>query len=102
MKQGLSLQQLADAIGASKAHVWELEQGKAKNPSLGLLTELSRALKVPIKDLIGETGDTLESEDAKLAPLFRDLRGLAPEHLDLIQTMADKLKGLGDGKKPDD
>lgn len=99
MKKKFSLQQLADEIGASKAHVWDLEQGNTKNPSLDLLTKLSRALEVPIKDLIGETSETGEHE-AQLAPLFRDLRGLKPEQIELIRAMTEKLREMGDDKKP--
>lgn len=101
MKSKLSLQQLADAVGASKAHIWDLEQGKTKNPSLGLLTELSKALNVPIKDLVGEGEETGSSDNPQLAPLFRELRGLTPDQLDLIKTMTEKLKGMGDGNKTD-
>jgi transcriptional regulator with XRE-family HTH domain len=99
MKKKFSLQQLADEIGASKAHVWDLEQGNTKNPSLDLLTKLSRALEVPIKDLIGETSETTEQE-AALAPLFRDLRGLKPEQIELIRAMTEKLREMDDDKKP--
>lgn len=101
MKKKLSLQQLADKIGASKAHIWDLEQGNTKNPSLGLLTELSKALEVPIKDLIGESSETVDAESPQLAPLFRDLRGLNSEQLELIRTMTEKLKEMGGGNKPD-
>jgi transcriptional regulator with XRE-family HTH domain len=99
MKKRLSLQGLADAIGASKAHVWDLEQGKTKNPSLALLTSLSRALGVSIKDLVGETSETSANEPAQLAPLFRDLRGLNPDQLELIRAMTEKLREMGDGNK---
>jgi len=102
MKSKLSLQELADKIGASKAHLWEMEQGKTKNPSLALLTELSRALGVPIKELVGESDATTDSDSPKLAPLFRDLRGLSDDQLDLIKTMTDKLRELQHGDhKPD-
>lgn len=94
MAENLSLQQLADKIGASKAHIWDLEQGKTKNPSLSLLTELSRALNVPIKDLIGESEAT---DDPKLAPLFRDLRGLDSADLELIKTMTEQLRARRNG-----
>lgn len=100
MKKKLSLQQLADAIEASKAHVWDLEQGNTKNPSLELLTKLSRALDVPIKELVGESTEA-EEHEAELAPLFRDLRGLKPEQLDLIRTMTQKLREMDDGDKSD-
>ena len=42
LKKGDSLQGLADAVGVSKAHVWELETGKSKNPSIELLTKLAK------------------------------------------------------------
>ena len=99
MKKKLSLQELADKIGASKAHVWDLEQGKTRNPSLSLLTELSRALDVSIKDLVGEGEETQGNENPQLAPLFRDLRGLNPEQLELIRTMTEKLREMKDGNK---
>ena len=37
-----SLQAVADAVGVSKPHVWELEKGKTKNPSLDLLKQLAK------------------------------------------------------------
>lgn len=50
-----SLQQVADAVGASKAHIWELETGKSSNPSLDLLRKLADNFKVSVATLIGET-----------------------------------------------
>jgi transcriptional regulator with XRE-family HTH domain len=29
-----SLQQVADAVGVSKAHIWELEKSRSDNPSM--------------------------------------------------------------------
>lgn len=99
MAKKLSLQDLATAVGASKAHVWDLESGKTKNPSLALLTEFSRALEVPIKELVGESEET---EDSQLAPLFRDLRGLDETDLKMIKTLTEQLRARKDGKKPGD
>lgn len=99
MKRKLSLQELADRVGASKAHIWDMEQGNTKNPTLALLTELSRALSVPIAELVGETQTTTETDSAKLAPLFRELRGLSDAELDMIKTMTEQLKGLQGGDK---
>ncbi|MEL6913783.1 MAG: helix-turn-helix domain-containing protein [Pseudomonadota bacterium] len=36
-----SLQQTADAVGTSEAHVWQIERGKAVNPAIGVLTRLA-------------------------------------------------------------
>lgn len=99
MAKNLSLQQLADAVGGSKAHIWDLETGKTKNPSLALLTELSRALDVPIVDLVGESENT---DDPELAPLFRELRGLDERDLRVIKTLTEQLRARKDGSKADD
>ena len=103
MRKGLSLQKLADAVGASKAHIYELETNRSTNPSLTLLTALSRELEVPIKDLVGESSEVADEEAPQLAPLFRDLRELSPDALDLIQALTRKLREQRkDDTKPDD
>lgn len=103
MRRGLSLQKLADAVGASKAHIYELETNRSTNPSLTLLTALSRELEVPIKDLVGESSDVSDKDAPQLAPLFRDLRELPSDALDLIQALTKKLREQHkDDSKPDD
>ena len=42
IKKGKSLQEVADAVGASKAHVWDMETGRSKNPSIELLLKLAK------------------------------------------------------------
>jgi transcriptional regulator with XRE-family HTH domain len=43
----MSLQDVADASGFTKSHVWEIEQGRALNPTVALIAGLSRGLGVP-------------------------------------------------------
>lgn len=43
----LSLQEVADAAGFTKSHVWEVEKGRATNPTVAMIDGLSRALGVP-------------------------------------------------------
>lgn len=52
-KKTVSLQAVADAIGVSKPHVWELEKGKAKNPSLDLLKKIADFYGVTLDYLAG-------------------------------------------------
>lgn len=99
MAHNLSLQKLADAVGASKAHIYEMETNRSSNPSLTLLTALARELKVPIKDLVGEGTEIVEGEASELAPLFRDLRELTADDLDIIKVLTDKLREKKDGNK---
>jgi len=49
----VSLQVVADALGISKPHVWELEKGKTKNPSLELLKQLATFYGVSLDYLAG-------------------------------------------------
>ena len=61
LDKGESLQQVADAVGVSKAHIWELEKGRTDNPSMALVT--------------------------RLADLFRQAKKLTPEELALLDDM---------------
>jgi transcriptional regulator with XRE-family HTH domain len=58
LKKKKSLQEVADAIKVSKTHIWEIERGTAKNPSLNLLENLS--------SYFGETIDSLINDDDKI------------------------------------
>lgn len=50
---GISLDALADRIGCSKAHVWELEKGRSKNPTLWMILALCDGLQCSMNDLLG-------------------------------------------------
>lgn len=67
VKKGQSLQQVADAIGASKAHIWELESNRSKNPSLDLLRKLARHFDTTVSYLINEP----EGEATRAREFFR-------------------------------
>lgn len=43
----MTLQEVANAAGFSKSHVWELEQGRIRNPTVAMVAGLSAALGVP-------------------------------------------------------
>lgn len=93
LREGLdmSLQELADAVGASKAHIWDLEQGRSANPSIDLLTKLAKTLKVSVADLVGEN-PTGKKEDARVVGMYRELKQLSDSDLDMIQQMVERLK----------
>ena len=50
---GLSLDDVAERIGASKTHIWELEKGRAKNPTLWMVLALCDGLQCSLNDLLG-------------------------------------------------
>ena len=88
IRKGKSLQDLADDANSSKAHIWELETGRSKNPSIELLTALAKALEVSIADLVGEN-PTGENEDPHIVAMYRELKELSPEDRKVIQTVID-------------
>jgi transcriptional regulator with XRE-family HTH domain len=95
LKKGESLQDVADAVKASKAHVWELETGKSRNPSVELLTKLAEHFAVPVAQLIGEDPDATQ-EDQELVAMFRDLRDLTPRDREILRSTITSMKKTKD------
>lgn len=87
-RKGESLQDVADAVQASKAHIWELETGKSQNPSLGLIRRLAEHFKVTVANLVGEEPNELD----EFIVMFRDLQGLGEEDREIIQDFIDVVK----------
>jgi transcriptional regulator with XRE-family HTH domain len=85
LRKGQSLQDVADAIGVSKTHIWELEKGRSDNPSLEMLTKLANHFGVTIRSLVGE--DPESSEDEKLAMMFRQAGELGPNDRAVLEDM---------------
>lgn len=52
---GLSLDEVARRSGLSKTHVWELEKGRSKNPSVKTCKALSRAFGCSVGDFINDS-----------------------------------------------
>jgi transcriptional regulator with XRE-family HTH domain len=91
MKRKLSLQELADRTEVSKAHIWDLETGRSKNPSMDLLIKLANELGVAVIDLVGENPDA-EGEPSKVLGMYRELKSLSDRDLDVINQMIERLK----------
>ena len=70
LEKGESLQQVAEAVGVSKAHVWELEKGRTDNPSMALVTRLADHFGLSLATLVGENPS---ADDAKgeIGRMFR-------------------------------
>lgn len=68
-QHGLSLQDVADRAELSKSHIWELEQGRARNPTVGTAVRLARAFGVTLDYMTGLSNDapTLHPEALRIA-----------------------------------
>lgn len=87
----LSLQQVAERVGISKAHVWNLEKGQADNPSMELVVKLADLFRVRVADLVGENPDAA-GEDPEMVAMFRDLKGLGEDDREIIKGLMEQLK----------
>lgn len=87
MKRRQSLQHVADAVGVSKTHIWELETGRSSNPSLELVRRLAEHFEVKISYLVEETGD-----EESPGVFFRDVDGLSEDDMEILRKMADHLR----------
>lgn len=50
---GLSLDEVAVRAGCTKSHIWELEKGRSKNPTITMALALCEALQCSLNDLLG-------------------------------------------------
>jgi transcriptional regulator with XRE-family HTH domain len=89
LKKGESLQQVADAVGVSKAHIWELEKGRADNPSMALVTKLADHFALSLASLVGE--DPSDPKSGQVGRMFRQAGNLAPDDLALLDDMMQSL-----------
>lgn len=81
-----SLQDVATAVGVSKAHIWEIEKGRADNPSMGLVTRLADHFGVSVAYLVGEDPEA-EDADVELSRMFRQAKDLDPGDRELLDQM---------------
>jgi transcriptional regulator with XRE-family HTH domain len=68
-QHGLSLQDVADRAELSKSHIWDLEQGRARNPTVDTAVRLARAFGVSLDYMTGLSNNvpTLHPEALRIA-----------------------------------
>src|SRR5689334_11720099 len=89
-KRRQSLQDVADAVEVSKAHIWELEKGRTGNPSMGLVTRLADHFGVSVAYLVGEDIESADA-DGQLQRMFRQAKQLGPAELGILDDMMKSL-----------
>ena len=73
----MSLRDVAEASGFTKSHVWDLEKGTARNPTVRAVWSLARALGVSPAWLLG-----LDHEAIHLDPLVHQIAALIDAELE--------------------
>ena len=96
LKRQESLQDVAGAVGVSKAHIWELEKGRTDNPSMALVTRLADHFEVTLGSLVNED---IEAPDANpdLQRMFRQAHDLDPRDRATLDALLQSFR-----KRPSD
>lgn len=90
MSKRESLQDVADAVGVSKAHIWELEKGRTDNPSMALVTRLADHFGVSVSALVSEDREASDA-DPELQRMFRQAQALDPRERQILDDMMQSL-----------
>lgn len=69
--RSMSLEDVAQASGLTKSHVWELEKGRSRNPTIRAVWGISRALAVSPAWLLG-----LSVDQSPIDPLALEIAAL--------------------------
>ena len=99
-KSGESLQQVADKVGVSKAHVWELEKERSANPSFELVRKLAEHFGVAVEVLTGQAAEPT-AEDVELHRMHRELKDLSERDRRAVASMIEALKRTPGGGEPE-
>lgn len=73
----LTLQQVADAVGCTKAYIWELEMKEGQRPTAERVHALARVLGVTMEDLMGEAMDEAPQASPEDVLFFREYVGMS-------------------------
>ena len=95
-KSGESLQEVADKVGVSKAHIWELEKGRSRNPSFELVRKLAAHYGVSIDVLTGESGEP-GADDLQVERIHRGLDELSDRDRQIVEQMIEAMKQKSSG-----
>lgn len=94
LRNRLSLQDVANAVGISKAHVWNLEKGLSEKPSIDLVVKMADLFRVRVADLVGENPNA-DTEAPEMIAMFRDLKQLDERDRETIRVLMEDLKKRG-------
>ncbi len=82
---------VAEATGASKAHLWEIEQSRSRNPSLDLLKKLAEHFGTSVAYLVDESIGDQSKADRFVQRNSQQLSLLSDSDLRLLERMISRL-----------
>ena len=93
----LTLQQVADAAGCTKAYIWELEMKDGQRPSAERVQALAKLLGVTMEDIMGEPLQDVPQASPEDVSFFREYAGMTEEekkhYQDVLKMMFSRKSG---------
>ena len=80
--KGLTLQQVADAVGCTKAYIWELEMKDGQRPSAERIQAIAKVLGVTMEDVMGTPMQQAPEASPEDVAFFREYAGMTDEEKD--------------------
>ena len=93
----LTLQQVADEVGCTKAYIWELEMKDGQRPSAERIQAIAKVLGVTMEDVMGEPVDQVPQASPEDVAFFREYAGMTEEekknYQDVLKMMFSRKSG---------
>ncbi|MCW5232551.1 helix-turn-helix domain-containing protein [Verminephrobacter eiseniae] len=96
----LTLQQVADAVGCTKAYIWELEMKDGQRPSAERIQAIAKVLGVTMEDVMGTPMEQAPDASPEDVAFFREYAGMTEEekknYQDVLKMMFSRKEKDGD------
>jgi transcriptional regulator with XRE-family HTH domain len=89
----LTLQQVADAVGCTKAYIWELEMKDGQRPTAERIQKIAQVLGVTMEDVMGTPMQQAPEASPEDVAFFREYAGMTEEEKDRYRQMLALLSG---------
>ena len=95
--KNLTLQQVADAVGCTKAYIWELEMKDGQRPSAERIQKIAQVLGVTMEDVMGVPMQQAPDASPEDVAFFREYAGMTEEekkhYQDVLKIMFSRKSG---------
>ena len=75
----LTLQQVADAVGCTKAYIWELEMKDGQRPTAERVQKIAQVLGVTMEDVMGTPMEQAPDASPEDVAFFREYAGMTED-----------------------
>ena len=95
--KGLTLQQVADNVGCTKAYIWELEMKDGQRPTAERIQKIAQLLGVTMEDVMGTPMEQAPEASPEDVAFFREYAGMTEEekkhYQDVLKIMFSRKSG---------